>query len=69
MSFHGWNEELIRLNKLHDRIGPAMKEIRATENVIQMVLKASFSIVMVPIDSSKSQCLFVTVQAKIKDRK
>ena len=63
MSWHGWNEELIRLNKLHDKIGPTMKATRATENVIQIVLKASFSIVMVPMDSSKSQCLFVTVQA------
>ena len=40
-----------------------MNMVRVTENTIHNVLKASSSIFMVPIDSSKSQCLLVTVTA------
>ena len=40
--------------------------VRVTENAIHIVVKASFSIFMVPIDSSKSQCLLVTVAARKK---
>ena len=43
-----------------------MNMVRVTENTIHIVLKASFSIFMVPIDSSKSQCLLVTVTARKK---
>ena len=54
------------MKKLHNRIGPTMNMVRVTENTIHIVLKASFSIFMVPIDCSKSQCLLVTVAARKK---
>ena len=66
ISWHWWNEVVICLNKPHDSIGPTMNMVRVTENAIHIVVKASFSIFMVPIDSSKSQCLLVTVAARKK---
>ena len=66
ISMYGWREPLIHLNMTKDRIEPKMKETIPTENVIHKLLKAWFSISIAPMDSSKSQCLWVTVKAKTK---
>ena len=66
ISMYGWREPLIHLNMMQDKIEPKMKQTVPTESVIHKLLKAWFSMSIVPMDSSKSQCLFVTVKARIK---
>ena len=55
------------LNMVQDKIGPKMSKTVATEIVIHSPWKAWYSMCIVPIDSSNSQCLFVTVKARQKN--
>ena len=66
ISMYGCRELLIHLNMMQDRIEPKMRETIPTESVIHNVLNASFSMSMAPMDSSKIQCLWVTVKARTR---
>ena len=66
ISMYGWRELLIHLNMMQDRIEPKIRETVPTESVIHNCWKAWFSISIVPMESSKSQCLWDTVKARTK---
>ena len=66
ISMYGWRELLIHLNMMQDRIEPKMRETVPTESVIHNCWKAWFSISIVPMESSKSQCLWDTVKARTR---
>ena len=67
ISMYGWRELLIHLYMMQDRIEPKMSESVPTKSMIHNFWKAWFSISIVPMDSSKSQCLWVTVKARTKN--
>ena len=67
ISMYGWREPLIHLNMMQDRIGPAIRKTEPVDIVIHNVLRACFSMSIVPMDSSSSQCLWVTVMARTKN--
>ena len=67
ISMYGWREPLIHLNMMQDRIEQKTRETVPTESKIQSCRKAWFSMSIVPMDSSKSQCLWDTVKAKTKN--
>ena len=67
ISMYGWRELLIHLNMMQDRIEQKTRETVPTESRIQSCRKAWFSMSIVPMDSSKSQCLWDTVKARTKN--
>ena len=66
ISMYGWRELLIHENMVQDRIEPKMRENAPNKSMIHNCWKAWFSMSIAPMDSSKSQCLRVTVKTKQK---